>query len=89
MYPITEQTESDETRLAILLAVINCEDGRFESKVRRTLERQPSKADIAFTFGRVKGDAHRSDCMHKKFRYLTGHCRAAALLLAQAKLPAA
>ena len=63
---MSEQTHGNKSSLVVLLALINSEQCRVECEVCRLLEGESAQPYIALIFDWIEGDAHESDCTHKK-----------------------
>ena len=63
---MSEQTHGNKSSLVVLLAPINSEQCRVECEVCRLLEGESAQPYIALIFDWIEGDAHESDCTHRK-----------------------
>ena len=66
MYSIAEQTKGNVSGLGILFALINSEQSRFKFEALYLLKGRPAEPAVTVVLGWIEGDAHASDCTHKK-----------------------
>lgn len=66
MQPLTDPTESEIPRLAIIPSAVLIDQRRLEIELLRQIERQPALDPVARALRRIEADLH-SDCIYETF----------------------